>query len=110
MDVKAQLLIILTLLEPLSCPRLKGKSHTAQDMCCPTIPSLPGNDQCYCTAWGLGWPDTPLTTETGVWTLWAVDDGVSFSGVHNPWSMGHMCPRMAMNVAQHKLVHLLKTL
>ena len=28
----------------------------------------------------------------------------------NPWPMGNMSPRMAMNVAQHKIVELFKTL
>ena len=28
----------------------------------------------------------------------------------NPWPMGNMSPRMAMNVAQHKIIKLLKTL
>ena len=31
------------------------------------------------------------------------------AGVSNPWPMGHMWPRMAMNMAQHKIVNLLKT-
>ena len=30
-------------------------------------------------------------------------------GVSNPWPMGHLRPRMAMNAAQHKTVNLLKT-
>ena len=29
-------------------------------------------------------------------------------GVSNLWPMGHMQPRMAMNVAQHKIINLLK--
>ena len=32
------------------------------------------------------------------------------AGVSNLWPMGHMGPRMAVNVAQHKIVNLLKTL
>ena len=32
------------------------------------------------------------------------------TGVSNPWPAGHMPPRMAMNMAQHKIVNLLKTL
>ena len=31
-------------------------------------------------------------------------------GVSNPWPIGHMRPGTAMNVAQHKIVNLLKTL
>ena len=34
---------------------------------------------------------------------------LSNTRVSNPWPMGHMKPRMAMNVAQHKIVNLLKT-
>ena len=37
--------------------------------------------------------------------LWLYD----LAGVSSPWPMGHMRPRMAMNVAQHKIVNLLKT-
>ena len=33
----------------------------------------------------------------------------SLPGVYNPWPMGRMA-RMAVNAAQHKTVHLLKTL
>ena len=35
---------------------------------------------------------------------------ISFSRVSNLQPMGHMRPKMAMNVAQHKIVNLLKTL
>ena len=38
-----------------------------------------------------------------------VQDGLN-SGVSNPQPPGHMGPRMAMNVAQHKVVSLLRTL
>ena len=31
------------------------------------------------------------------------------AGVSNPWPMGCMWPRMAMNVAQHKIINLLNT-
>ena len=30
--------------------------------------------------------------------------------VYNLWLWGHMWPRMAMNVAQHKIINLLKSL
>ena len=33
----------------------------------------------------------------------------ALSGVSNPWPAGHMRPRMAVNVAQQKIVNLLKT-
>ena len=31
------------------------------------------------------------------------------SRVSNPWPVGHMQPRMSVNVAQHKIINLLKT-
>ena len=40
------------------------------------------------------------------WTKLRTDS----AGVSNPQPTGHTWPRMAMNVAQHKLVNLLKTL
>ena len=33
----------------------------------------------------------------------------ALSGVSNPWPMDHRWPRMAMNVAQHKIINWLKT-
>ena len=33
----------------------------------------------------------------------------AFPGVSNPWPVGRMRPRMAMNAAQHKIINLLKT-
>ena len=36
------------------------------------------------------------------------DDGLA--GVSNPWPMGYMRPRMAMNAAQYKILNLLKTI
>ena len=45
------------------------------------------------------------------WLAWLSRLSVILSaGVSNPWPMGCMEPRMAMNVAQHKIVNLLKTL
>ena len=34
---------------------------------------------------------------------------IALPGVSNPQPVGHMQPRMAMNVAQHKIRNLLKT-
>ena len=49
----------------------------------------------------------PLCVEVLIGTLRWV--WVSLAGVSNLWSSGCMLPRMAVNVARHKIVNLLKT-